>query len=248
MGCGLVPFIQPVGIDQGQRHGQRRAAFMMIDHDNIDSGVACHGQRLECLRAAIDGDDQGRALARQPHQRLTGRAIAFHQPVGDIGFRRESEVAQQADEQGRTGGAIDVIIAKNAHILAPLHRVGQPFRGGIHVAEQAGVGHEGADRGVAVRIQRVARTAARQQQLRHQIVGRIARFARIRPLPPPFPGLASDGAGDVERKCHAAALVACMQGWKRGPSRRIARRTEPRQLLERIAALWPPSWLATRGA
>ena len=53
-------------------------------------------------------------------------------------------------------------------------------------------------RGRAVRLERVARAAARQQQLRDQIVGRKAGIARIRRQRAPAPRLAEDRAVDVE--------------------------------------------------
>ena len=191
---GIGMLVQTIGVHQRKGFGKLRRAFMMIDHDDVHAGRLGHRQRLERLCAAIDGDDQARALARQPHQRLARGAIALHQPVGDIGFGMQAKVAQQADEQRRAGRAIDVIIAEDAHILLRLDRVGDPLGRRIHVAKQAGVGHEGANGGVAVRVQRVARTAARQQQLRHQIVGQIGWVARIGIAAPPAPGLTGQGA------------------------------------------------------
>ena len=58
-----------------------------------EAEVADFRLRLERLCAAIDRDDQVRALALQPHQRLARGAIALHQPVGDIGARRQPQVA-----------------------------------------------------------------------------------------------------------------------------------------------------------
>ncbi len=206
MGGGFVTFIQPVGIDEGKGFGKRGGAFMMVDDDDIDTGLLRHRQRLERLRAAIDGDDQRCSLPRQPHQRFARWAIAFHQPVGDVSARREAKVAQQADEQGGAGRAIHVIIAEDAHMFAALHCVSQPLGGGIHVPEQAGVGHEVPDGWIAMRLHRFARAATCDQQLRHQIISQIARRARIRALPAPAPGLAKDGSGNIERDGHVQSL------------------------------------------
>jgi hypothetical protein len=71
---------------------------VVIDHDHIDpGGVAMPAPRAPC--AAIDGDDQAAAFARQPHQRLARRAIAFEQAVGDVVAASWPSIAQQADQQ-----------------------------------------------------------------------------------------------------------------------------------------------------
>src|SRR3546814_3116856 len=74
------------------------------------------------LRAAIDGDDQPRPGLADPDQRRARGAIAFHQPVGDIGADRHVERAQQPHEQRRGGRAVDVVIAEDRHRLAGLDR------------------------------------------------------------------------------------------------------------------------------
>jgi hypothetical protein len=43
--------------------GEFGGAFVVIDDDHVAPGVARHLQRLERLRAAIDGDDQARAFS-----------------------------------------------------------------------------------------------------------------------------------------------------------------------------------------
>eukprot|EP01136_Pigoraptor_vietnamica_P020327 Opistho-1_new@69082 len=211
--CGKVAMIatlflvEPVGVHQRQGDGQLRRAFVVIDHDHFGARLAGFGQRVEGHRAAIDRDDQVGALALQPHQRFARRAIAFHQPVWDVGARVEAQVAQQPDQQGRRCRAVDVIVAKDRHRLAPLDGLRKPFGRRVHVAEDRGVGHEGTDAGVAVRLQFLARAAARQQQLGHQIVGCEAGVARIRFQPAPAPGLAEDRAVDVEHGSHRKALA-----------------------------------------
>ena len=125
------------GLTKAKASGKPGGAFVMIDDDHVDAGRLRHVERLERLRAAIDGDDQPRAALGDPHQRLAGGAVALHQPVGDIGLRIEAEIAQQADQQGGRGRAVDVIIAEDGDRLAGLDRVGEPCGGRVHVAEAA---------------------------------------------------------------------------------------------------------------
>ena len=84
-------------------------------------------ERLEGLRAAIDADGDARAARLQLDQRLAGRAVALHQPVGDIDDRLGAEPPQQQDQQGRAGRAVDVVIAEDRDRLAALDRVGEPL-------------------------------------------------------------------------------------------------------------------------
>ncbi len=201
-GGAFRAFIEPVGIDERKREGEGAGALMMIDDDHVDARIPRHGQRIERLCAAIDGDDQRGAFGTKPHQRLARGAIAFHQPVGDIGAGGQAEIAQQADKERGAGRAIDIIVAEDGDRLARLHRVGDARGGALHVLKQARIGHERADRGQAMRLHIVPPTAARHEKLRHQIVRGEACLASVRSCAAPVPGLAKDRAGDVERGGH----------------------------------------------
>ena len=168
----------------------------MIDDDHVDSGLARHRQRLEGLGTAIDGDDQFRSLLRKPDQSLAGRAVALHQPVGNVCARIGAELAEQADQQGRRGRSVDVIIAEDGDRLAGLDRVGEAPGGLVHVPEDARIGHEAADRRGPVALQLLARNASGEKQLIDQIVGLEILVGGIARRPAPAPGLAEDGRGD----------------------------------------------------
>ena len=197
-----LALVEPIGIDERVRDRKRGGAFVVIDHDHVHARGLRHVERLERLRAAIDRDDQRRARLRQPHQRLARGAVAFHQPVGDIGRRLDTQIAQQQDHQRRGGGAVHVVIAKDRDFLARLHGVGEPLGRPIHIAEDRGIGHEAADAGRLVRIDRLTRAAAREQELGDEIVGPIARIARIRLERPPPPWLTEDRGGNVQNGAH----------------------------------------------
>ena len=202
----VLAFIQPVGIDQRMSNRERGGAFVVIHHDHIHSGAPRHVQCIKCLCAAIDGDDQRRAALSQPDKRLAARAIAFHQPVGNIGLRGKAEFTKQADEQGRTGRAVNIIVAEYRHLFPPLHRISHAYCRLVHVPEKAGIGHEGADGRVAVSGHIIPRAAACEQQLRYQIVGPEAWVPPVRPCAAPAPRLAKDGTGDIEREGHVPLL------------------------------------------
>ena len=108
----------------------------MVDDDHFDPRRLGLGDRIERLRAAIDRDDELRSRLTDFDERGARRAIAFHQPVGDIGADGKAEPAQQPHEQRRRGCAVDVVIAKDRDGLALLDRVGEPRGGGVHVPEK----------------------------------------------------------------------------------------------------------------
>ena len=54
--------VDPVGIDHRERLGQRQLGLVMVDHDDVEPGLARLGERLVGGDAAIDRDDDRRAL------------------------------------------------------------------------------------------------------------------------------------------------------------------------------------------
>ena len=83
----VLAFVEPVGVDQRERDREQARALVMVDDDHVEAGGVGLLERLERLRAAIDGDDQARAALLQLDQRLARRAVALHQPVGDVDDR-----------------------------------------------------------------------------------------------------------------------------------------------------------------
>src|SRR3546814_2212991 len=75
-------FVEPVGVHESESVRQRRRALMMIDDDHLDPRRLGLGDRVECLRAAVDGDDEFRARRADLDERGPRRAIALHQAVG----------------------------------------------------------------------------------------------------------------------------------------------------------------------
>jgi hypothetical protein len=190
----LLALVEPVGVDDREAVGERGRAFVVVDDDHVDPGRLRRRERLERLGAAIDGDDQRRAGLGDPHQRLARRAIALHQPVGDIGLRLEPERAQQADEQGGGGRAVDVVIAEDRHLFPALDGVGEPFGRLVHVAEDGRIGHEAAQRRRPVALEILAPDAAGEEELVDEIVGLKAGIAGIGRAAAPAPRLPEDRA------------------------------------------------------
>ncbi len=110
--------VGPVRIHQRIDLGQFVAGLVMIDHDHRHAELPRFGQRLEAGGAAIDRDQQRRALARERADRLDVGAVAFEDAVGNMDQRIEPAMAQMPGQQRRRGRAVDVVIAEDRDLLA----------------------------------------------------------------------------------------------------------------------------------
>ena len=68
---------------------------MMIDGHHIETQRLGLHQRLDAGGAAIDGDQELRALFGKRADRFGVRPIAFEQPVGNVDERLEPAMAQE---------------------------------------------------------------------------------------------------------------------------------------------------------
>src|SRR4029077_2968699 len=65
--------------------------------------------------------------------------------IWNINARLDPERCQETLEQCRGAGAVDIIVAKDRHLLLTGNSIGQPRRGFVHVAQSAGIRHQGLD-------------------------------------------------------------------------------------------------------
>ena len=156
-----------LGLISAMRDREQARALVMVDDDHVEPGRLGLLERLERLRAAIDADRDARAARLQLDQRLARRAIALHQPVGDVDDRLGAEPAQQQHQQRRAGRAVDVIIAEDGDRLAALDRVGEPLARpcpcpGSRTGRAGSRGSSGRGGGRGRRARRRARAAARR--------------------------------------------------------------------------------------
>ena len=200
-GAGFA-LVEPIGVDQSDRLRELGGTFMMVDHDHLDPGAMRHVKRFKGHRAAIDGNHQIAALLAEPDQRLSRGAIALHQPVRNIIASLQSEIAEQADQQGGTGCAVDIIVAEYRNLFLVADRLAQAFRCRFHVAEDGRIGHETPNRRVAVNRQCLATGTAGEQQLGDQVIGLEPRIACIGAGTAPAPALAGQGIFDIQYCIH----------------------------------------------
>ena len=114
----LREIVEPVRIDHGERRGKLLVGLMMIDHDDVEAELARLRQRLMAGGAAIDRDEERRALRRERADRFHIRAIAFEQAIRDMDDRTTTAVAQVARQHRRRRRAVDVVVAEDRDRLA----------------------------------------------------------------------------------------------------------------------------------
>ncbi len=134
--------VEAVRVDEGVHRREHLGRAVMVEHHHVHAEAPGLGQGLVPGGAAIDGDEEGRALlGEHPHRRDVG-AVAFRDAVGDVEPVGHAEVAQRARQQGGTRRPVDVVIAEDRDLLALLDRDGEPVGRGLHVDQHGGVGQE----------------------------------------------------------------------------------------------------------
>ncbi len=142
---------------------------MVVDHDDLEPGGRGGRQRLEGGDAAVDGDDQPHAFGLEGQQRRQVRAIALLHPVGDIDADRPAGRGEEAGEQRRGGGAVDVVIPEDGDRLPRLHRSREAVGRLVHVEEARGIGQQFAQGRAEEALRRLGRDAPSGEQAAHDL-------------------------------------------------------------------------------
>ena len=113
--------IEPVRVDLREYRRKTRLGHVMIDNDDVETGLGRGGKRFMRGGAAIDGDDDGRAVGFEAQQCRRVRAIPFAHPVGDIKRGRRADCRKETQQQRGGGRAVDIVITEHDDRLALLH-------------------------------------------------------------------------------------------------------------------------------
>ena len=159
-----------LGLISAKRDGKQARALVVVDHDHVEPGGFRLLERVERLRAAIDADGDASAARLQLDERLARRAIAFHQPVGDVDDRLRAELPEQEHEQRRAGRPVDVVIAEDGDGLAAWTASASRLAPLSMSWKQLGSGRKSRMLRIAVAGEIVARDSACQQQFVDQRV------------------------------------------------------------------------------
>ena len=195
--------VLPVGVHERCHVGEALVGLVVIDHDDVGAQGGSDRERIEARRAAIDGDDEFRAVLDETFDGLGIGAVALGEAIGNIDARIEPVRLKKTLQQRGRAGAVDVVVSEYGDGLATLDGVGEAGRAFVHVAQGAGIRHQRLDGGVEgdrhlVRCDVTGREHA-AQQLRQLVAladrdGRLG-SGRTKPL---APGEAAHGRPDAQ--------------------------------------------------
>ena len=124
--------VEAVGIDDGVGRRQRRRRQMVVDDDHVEPRRGRLGESVEGDDAAIQRHHHRRPFLTQPAQRRRVGAVALGQAVGNVEAGVAADGAQEAQQERRGGGAVDVVVAEQGDPLAARDRPRQPRRRLVH--------------------------------------------------------------------------------------------------------------------
>ena len=96
--------------------------MVVVRHDEIDPQIACEERLVDRGHPAVDRDDHLRAIRRQVPQGRGVDAVTLLVAVRDVRGDCRAELAEDPDEDGGPGDAIDVIVPVDDDALASRER------------------------------------------------------------------------------------------------------------------------------
>ena len=108
--------VLPVRIDQRIGRRQRLVGLMMVDDHHVEAELLRLGERRDAGGAAIDRDQQPRALLGERAHGFGVRPVALEQAIRNVDQRIAAGVAQEPRQHRRRGGAVDVVVAEDRYL------------------------------------------------------------------------------------------------------------------------------------
>ena len=165
---------------------------MVVDDDHFRAGGVGRGDGGLCGGAAVDGEDEARAIFDKAGKRLGARAVAFRQPIGNIGRGRLPMRAKKALDQSDRSRTVDIIVAEHGDRLSCPDGGCKALGRLLHVLQACRIRQQRLERRIEKAGDRLRIGAARSQhtaeQLRQAMClgdgGGDMRAAGIQPLGP----------------------------------------------------------------
>ena len=176
----------------------------MVEHDHIDARFLRRLKRLEGRGAAIDGDDQLRAVVDQLPDGLGIGAIALEDAVGNVDFVGDAERRKKTRQQCGGNRPVDIVVAEDRNALPGAYGSGNPPGGLVHRRQRRGIGHQVAQGWRQKTFRLIGRNAASGEHPCHDF-GNIARLADCQRLvaaaqiQPVGPAIARQGLFHVQK-------------------------------------------------
>ena len=153
----------PPRVHQRVRVGKHRRGVVVVGDDEIDAEVPGELGFGNGRHTAVDRHDDLRPIGGELAEGRRVQAVALLIAVRDVRAHRDPEVPECADEDGRAGDAVDVVVAIDDDALAGGERTVDPVDGPVEVQHR--------------------RTVVRQpgrEEARHVEVGEAARPKDLR--------------------------------------------------------------------
>ena len=142
----------------------------MIEHDHVEAEPARELERLMTDGAAIDGDEERRAVRRKAGDRLAVRAITLGDAVGDVYDRFAPARSEIFARERRAAGAVDVVVAEDRDPFAALDRMLEALCRRLHVAQAKRVRHQVAQGRIEIALHGLRLNAAPREHAREEFV------------------------------------------------------------------------------
>ena len=124
-------------IEQGVRRGHLSRREMVVDDDDVDPRRPQRGNRGDGARAAVAGDDDGRAGRFRCLDARRGQVVAVDEPARNERHRARAQRLEGANQDCRRRHSIDVVIAVDEDGLAARGGGPQPLDGDVEVQQSA---------------------------------------------------------------------------------------------------------------
>jgi hypothetical protein len=128
--------VSPVRVHDGAGGREAQTRPVVIGYDDIDSGFARRIDRLHGRHAAIRRENETCTHLFSPHQASRPQVIAVPQPVRHETVHSRSKFSKTANQQGRRGHAIHIVIAVYEDSLFRLDRSLDAVDGDRQVRQQ----------------------------------------------------------------------------------------------------------------
>ena len=148
----------------------------MVHHHRLDSQVGGGAHLRHAGDAAVERDEQPRALPGQPPHRLGVEAVAFHQAVGHVGHDLRTRRPQEAGQERGRGDAVHVVVAVEGDALAARDGAHEPLHGRGHAFHEERVRQVGEARlQEALGVRRIGKPAAGEHPRRQRLQPQLTR-------------------------------------------------------------------------
>ena len=132
--------VLPAGVHHGHSLGQSLRRQVVVGNDQVHAQRSRKVGFLHGRNAVIHGHDEGATLVVHGLDGVFGQAVAVPLAAGQHTLDGRAHALEVLVQQGGSGHAVHIVIAKNRDGLAVVDGLPDALTGGVHVGQQSGVG------------------------------------------------------------------------------------------------------------